>query len=251
MHTLSPRHYFLSDRSQHTVVEHLLTEGDRVHSTKQTEAENAKTGDGSGTQNPFQDSVAYYFCNFHNARSLRLRTILPSIFLQFAQMVEERILNVFPNLAQRQNQGRAPPEDINVLQGFLVRVMRLHKNKVIIVDGLDECEDAPTVLTWPHNIMVSEKNICVLVTSQPDQPFIESFDRDINLEDYIESTNSDIRMMLGGHIECPSSPQYQSLQEKRSPTPSQRKRTDRELHSPTSWQPQLTGSGLHHARWTC
>ena len=238
MRTLSPRHCFLSDRSQRTVVEHLLTEGDRVHSTKQTEAENAKTGDGSGMQNPFRDSVAYYFCNFHNARSLRLCTILPSISLQFAQMVGERVLNVFLNLVQRQNQGRAPPEDINVLQGFLVRVMWLHKNKVIVVDGLDECKDAPTVLTCPRNIMVSEKNVHVLVTSRPDQPFIESFNRNltINLEDYIESTNGDIWTMLGGRIERPGSPQYQR-QEKRSSTPSQRKRTDRELYSPTSWQP--------------
>ena len=197
--------------------------------------------------------MAYYFCDFHDARSLRLRTILLSIFLQFAQMVEERVLDIFPDLAQRQNQGSAPPEDIGALQDLLVQAMRLHKNKVIVMDGLDECEDAPTVLTCPRNIMVSGKNVRVLVTSRPDQPFIESFNRDltINLEDYIESTNGDIWTMLGGRIECPGSPQYQSLQEKRSSTPSQRKHTDRELYSPTSWQPRLTGSGLHHARWTC
>ena len=147
--------------------------------------------------------MAYYFCNFHDARSLRLCTILPSISLQFAQMVGERILDVFPNLIQRQNQGRAPPEDINVLQGFLVQAMRLHKNKIIVIDGLDECEDAPAVLTCLRNIAVSEKNVRVLVTSRPDQPFVDSFDRDltINLEDYIECTNGDIRTMLGGRIE--------------------------------------------------
>ena len=147
--------------------------------------------------------MAYYFCDFHDARSLRLRTILLSIFLQFAQMVEERVLDIFPDLAQSQNQGRAPPEDIDALQDLLVQAMRLHKNKIIVIDGLDECEDAPAVLTCLRNIAVSEKNVRVLVTSRPDQPFVDSFDRDltINLEDYIECTNGDIRTMLGGRIE--------------------------------------------------
>lgn len=97
----------------------------------------------------------------------------------------------------------SPPEDIDVLQDLLARAMRLHEKMIIVVDGLDDCEDGPAVLTCLHKIVASEKNVRVLVTSRPEPIFLDCFDGDlaINLENHIERTKDDVRKVLGGRID--------------------------------------------------
>ncbi|KAL4076746.1 hypothetical protein V8B97DRAFT_2084198, partial [Scleroderma yunnanense] len=182
------------------IVDHLtMLERDPA---EQSVAEDVKIED-RNAEIPVQDSVAYYFCDFHDLRSLRTRTILLSIFVQFTQTVEEKVLDMFPDLVDRQALGLSPQEDLDVLQDLLARATRLHEKKVIIIDGINECEDALAVLACLDKIVASEKDVRLLITSRPDQIFLDRFDGGpaIKLEDYIECTNTDMRKMLAGRID--------------------------------------------------
>ena len=111
--------------------------------------------------------------------------------------MEERV----PDLVERQAQELSPPEDIDVLKNLLARAMRLHEKKVIVIDGLHECEDRPAVLICLHEI-VAEKIVRALVTSQPEPVFLVRFygNLAIDLEDHIERTKDEMRKVLGGRI---------------------------------------------------
>ncbi|KAF9224833.1 hypothetical protein BS17DRAFT_879644 [Gyrodon lividus] len=128
---------------------------------------------------PVGDFLAFFFCDFRD-------------------VLEELDLAVtFPDLVQRHSDGLLPPAGIESLQELLLCAMRLHDRKIIVIDGLDECDDVPTVLGCLEKVL-AEKNVRLLVTSRPEEVIRAQYDcrPTINLEEYLEYVNNDIRESL-------------------------------------------------------
>ncbi|KAF9219531.1 hypothetical protein BS17DRAFT_789189 [Gyrodon lividus] len=141
--------------------------------------------------------LAFFFCDFRDARTLRTSTVLKSLFAQFLQVEEPDLAATFPDLVQQYSDGLPPPADVETLQELLLRAMRLHEKKTIIIDGLNECNDVPTLLHSLEKVLV-EKNVRLLITSRPEHVVLVQYGGrpTINLEDYLGYTSKDIRESL-------------------------------------------------------
>ncbi|KAH7882982.1 hypothetical protein F5I97DRAFT_161722 [Phlebopus sp. FC_14] len=146
---------------------------------------------------PEEEFLAHFFCDFRDVRTLRTPTILKALFAQFVQIPERELADLFPDLIERHAGGLPPPSEIEDLLDLLLRAMRLHKRKVIVIDGLNECNDIPTVLGCLEKIS-AEEDVRLLVASRPEQIFLNHLAGrpTMALEDYIEFANEDMRNSL-------------------------------------------------------
>jgi hypothetical protein len=146
---------------------------------------------------PAEDFLAFYFCDFWDVRTARTSTFLKSLFVQFLQLEEPDLEATFPDLVQWHADGLPPPTDIETLEELLLRAMRFHDRKTIIVDGLDEFDDVPAVLGCLKKIL-AEKNVRLLVASRPEQVIFAEYDGrpSIKLEEHLEHVNKDISESL-------------------------------------------------------
>ena len=72
--------------------------------------------------------------------------ILRSLLTQLLRNAANDWMRSFQDLADREEQGSPPPEDLDVLRELLVRASSLHDRPILVIDALDECKDIPPLL---------------------------------------------------------------------------------------------------------
>jgi hypothetical protein len=190
------------------VIDHVITGSLEEEEKKEKQKPNKEDSDESEAeelpmtalpqQEPYPDGfLAFFFCDFRDARTLRTPTILTSLFSQFLQVEKPDLAVTFPDLVQWYSDGHSPPADVETLQNLLLRAMRLHTKRTIIIDGLNECDDPPTLLHCFEKLL-AEKNVRLFVTSRPEPVILAQYqDRPtINLEEYLEHASKDIHKSL-------------------------------------------------------
>ncbi|MCJ1428875.1 hypothetical protein MMC29_006786 [Sticta canariensis] len=81
-------------------------------------------------------AVAYFFCRHHEAESLKTRTIIGSIARQIFDDIKSDIANEIPEMKP------ATMIDTDQILDFLQELLPSNSHKyIIVVDGLDECEE--------------------------------------------------------------------------------------------------------------
>ncbi|KAG8216012.1 hypothetical protein J3R82DRAFT_8005 [Butyriboletus roseoflavus] len=117
---------------------------------------------------------AFYFFDFRDTRTLETSTFLKSLFVQFLQVPQPDLAVTFPDLTKQHFVGLPPPTDTEALQDLVLHAMRSHKKRTTFVDGLNECDDVPAVMTFLERAM-QEANIRILVASRPDPDILAKY----------------------------------------------------------------------------
>ena len=87
-------------------------------------------------------SLAYFYCDFREQRAIDGPTILRPLFVQLLRNASVDWTSHFSDIVQRKKQGLSPPADMGTLCKLLMHVSQLHDQPILIVDALDECENA-------------------------------------------------------------------------------------------------------------
>ncbi|KAH7926877.1 hypothetical protein BV22DRAFT_318170 [Leucogyrophana mollusca] len=139
-------------------------------------------------------ALAYFYCDFRDARTTNGPVVLRSILTQLLRSAKGDWINKFPELVQRKSQGLGFPIDPDALCSLTLRASRLVDSPVVIIDALDECKDIEDLL--PHLVrLVEEGDIRLFVTSRKEQAIVDSFRGQpcLSLNDTGEFVQEDMR----------------------------------------------------------
>ncbi|KAF9231048.1 hypothetical protein BU15DRAFT_68666 [Melanogaster broomeanus] len=146
------------------------------------------------------ETLAYFYCDFRNPRSMSTMEVLRSLTKQLLWKSETDWLPSFPVLVVRKERGTGPPVDITTLFDLLKRAAGLHQRPMIVIDTLDECEDFSKLL---DELVKLEKVCRLFVTSRP----LHSLNRvfasrpSISLDDRVDAVRNDMCCHISTELE--------------------------------------------------
>ena len=91
----------------------------------------------------------YFFCRFDDQESLWTRTIIGSIARQFMERLSDESLSCIEHSERTLSEDQMMP--------LLVDALKQLPSVFVVLDGIDECEDAKTVLRWLNELQRKAK----------------------------------------------------------------------------------------------
>ena len=132
-------------------------------------------------------TLTYFFCDFHDPRSLEIRTIIGSLIKQAVSLT-----NSLPSTLQKELESAyLTPQytpTLATLFGLLESLIQLPDITYIVIDGLDECckNDRYRLLTFFIGLITSQnQRVKIILSSRPEIDIMKSVSGfyQISLED--------------------------------------------------------------------
>ena len=149
-------------------------------------------------------AVAFFYCDYKNAKTQDPRNILGSLACQIA-VQDEQSFGMLQAFYARHNPSDRPSVsvDLEELRDLLVQMASSFDDAMIVVDALDECGTQSNFVTRQLSSFYNcgeASNIKTLFLSRDEQDIREA------LEDYsqisIAARSSDLKIFVGAEIEC-------------------------------------------------
>ncbi|KIJ68138.1 hypothetical protein HYDPIDRAFT_25582 [Hydnomerulius pinastri MD-312] len=143
------------------------------------------------------DSIlAYFYCDFRQARTASAAEVLRSLLAQFLRQSKGGWLSQFPELVERKALGPDPADDLDLLCKCLLRASTLHTQPLVVIDALDECIDLQDLLDVL--LRLNDGRLRLFLKSRTEQIIAETFVGlpSISPNDMIGAIEDDIQLHI-------------------------------------------------------
>ena len=172
------------------------------------------------------EQVAFFYCSEQRSKSQAKSTdIISSLLAQLARDTKDNLAPPLNNWYSRSHDHNfrktKQPENGSETRSstalsrtecndLLAQILRSGGQKIIIIDGLDECEDPAALISYLENIHVSSKNSRFFFSSRfgvrsdhqfPDAILVEHLDNSMDVKNYITNEIESPRRIEGSAIE--------------------------------------------------
>ncbi|KAG6332075.1 hypothetical protein ID866_7013 [Astraeus odoratus] len=120
-------------------------------------------------------ALAYFYCDFQQARSTNATEIIRSLLAQLLGKSKKKWLSSFPELCKRKAHDLGPPSDNRLLCDWLLSASKLHNRPVIVIDALDECMDQELDDLLDVIPRLNVGHLRVFLSSRPEQIIKDAF----------------------------------------------------------------------------
>lgn len=164
--------------------------------------------------NPPETSVAYFYCSFYDRDSLNTAFILGSLAFQLCEYKDEVYQKLLSHAGGNfsKTSSQIPHEELIKL---MIEASAKRRRVVILIDGINECEDPPAVLEYLKTLVKNARCTLNLFISAINEKGIEQSLRDVPLITHkLQSTDikSDVHRYIRERMESSSRLRIQSPQ---------------------------------------
>ena len=103
--------------------------------------------------------LTYFYCSFANADSLRAENILGSILAQLCIKDLTMLQQLESLLSRNRNASKGATKTRHLEEeettDLIIQCLESRESLYIVLDGINECEDPPSILQWLSKIMTS------------------------------------------------------------------------------------------------